>query len=167
MADNDHEDHGPFDPAPELARTMIGTAPLFEADSAGGTAILPAIGDSHEARELVCAAQRELESSTEYPREQARLHHGLAVVFDERLDDPHAALLHYQRACELDPENRTYLGAALRCYLARQSWTLALGLLDVELELAPTPAERAQVLTDKALIYDEWLAHGSAARGAL
>ncbi len=166
MADTDPEDHGPgpFNPVPEFARTMIGTAPLFEADSSSGTAILPAIGDNLEARDLVRATQRELEAAAEHPREQARLHHGLAVVFDERLDDPHAALLHYQRACELEPQNRTYLRAALRCYQARQSWTLALGLLDAELELATTPAERARALTDKALIYDDWLAHGAAAR---
>lgn len=155
----------PFEAPNELARTMIGTAPGFaDTGEHAHTSILPAIDRDFEARELVRAAQRELEAADGDRAAQARLHHSLALVFEDRLDDPHSALLHYERAHDLEPGDLTYLRAARRCYRGRQNWTMTLALLEGELERVAEPAAVAQLLLEQGQIYEEWLANAAVAR---
>ncbi|MCK5797684.1 MAG: hypothetical protein KAI47_10900, partial [Deltaproteobacteria bacterium] len=167
MADTGHDDATPkpYGASPELVRTMIGSAPLFEAERGDrSTTILPAFDASHDARKLVREAQRELDATQDHPREAARLNHDVALVFDERLDDFHRGLLSYQRAQELDPTNRAYMSAARVCYRQRENWTMTLALLDAELDVVSDPVERGRLLFDKGLIFEEWLSHGAMAQ---
>ncbi|MDY0001740.1 MAG: hypothetical protein RBU30_10625 [Polyangia bacterium] len=158
----------PGGPAPESSDDGLEILELSQSDIAiisdepralddGTRARFEALRDSYLSEvKRVPPAQRE---------RQAMLLHEVGRLEEEMLDDPGAALRHYQEAFAKDSSLRVNLRALRRLQIERADLPAALSTLDAEVRVCRNPLQRASLLYERGLLQlgegDERGAEGS------
>jgi tetratricopeptide (TPR) repeat protein len=88
-------------------------------------------------------------------------------VYDQELGDRDAARRHYRRYLEAQPGNRTAAELFEEALERWEAWTELRDLLDEQVRMVESPAERADLLRRSARISEENLSQGSAAVDSL
>ncbi|MCB9555099.1 MAG: tetratricopeptide repeat protein [Deltaproteobacteria bacterium] len=81
----------------------------------------------------------------------------LAQVVDERLEQPERAISFYQKARELEPDDRSTLDALERLYTHGERWSELIEVYRSKADLSTDPDKRTQLLGRMAMIWEEMI----------
>ncbi len=120
----------------------------------------------HAAEDLLLDALTEISALEGQKREQARLHLYVGLLLEQRLGDPRRAVLHYQTAQDLAPENLAIIQVLRRVFWSKRNWFQVLKLLDQELALVSDPRRSSFLHLYRGRIFEGYLMQFEAAMDA-
>ncbi|MBN1609416.1 MAG: tetratricopeptide repeat protein [Polyangiaceae bacterium] len=113
-------------------------------------------------REMIALCTAQLDGCGD-PNRCARLHYECARLYETPLCELDAALDHYGKARALRSQHLPTLAGLRRVLMLKGDWEAATKTLAEEIDLTESPEERAALLFERALIFEERLNQGAEA----